>query len=68
MPRYWDPVAAANWCYDGTNFWSFDDPASISVKMDYIKMHDLGGAMTWSLDGDDAAGTLMTAIYQGSQD
>lgn len=65
MPRYWDPLAATAWYYDGTNFWSYDDPASISIKMGYIRILGLGGAMAWSLDGDDASGTLMNAIYQG---
>lgn len=65
LPRYWDPLAQAVWYYDGTNFWSYDDPASIAVKMAYVRALGLGGAMAWSLDGDDASGTLMHAIYQG---
>jgi chitinase len=65
MTRYWDPLAATNWYYDGTNFWSYDDPASISIKMAYVRMLGLGGAMAWSLDGDDSSGTLMNAVYQG---
>lgn len=65
MPRYWDPLAATAWYYDGTNFWSYDDPASIAVKMGYVRALGLGGAMAWSLDGDDASGILMNAVYQG---
>lgn len=65
MTRYWDPLAMTAWYYDGTNFWSYDDPASIAVKMGYVRILGLGGAMAWSLDGDDASGTLMNAIYQG---
>jgi chitinase len=65
MTRYWDPLAQTAWYYDGTNFWSFDDPSSIALKMDYVKVLGLGGAMVWSLDGDDASGTLMNSIYQG---
>jgi chitinase len=65
MTRYWDPLAQASWYYDGTNFWSFDDPSSIAIKMDYVKIWGLGGAMVWSLDGDDASGTLMNSIYRG---
>jgi GH18 family chitinase len=57
------PVTA--WYYDGTNFWSYDDPASIGLKMDYVQALGLGGVMAWSLDGDDASGTLMNAVYQG---
>ena len=65
LTRYWDPLSQTAWYYDGTNFWSFDDPASISIKMDYVKILGLGGAMIWSLDGDDASGSLMNSIYQG---
>lgn len=65
MTRYWDPLAQTAWYYDGTNFWSFDDRASITLKMGYVKLLGLGGAMAWSLDGDDASGTLMNAIYRG---
>ncbi|HLI71427.1 MAG TPA: glycoside hydrolase family 18 protein [Ktedonobacteraceae bacterium] len=67
MPRYWDPLAATAWYYDGTNFWSYDDPASIALKMAYVKALGLGGAMAWSLDGDDSSGTLMKAVYRGLQ-
>jgi chitinase len=65
MTRYWDPLAQTAWYYDGTNFWSFDDPLSLTIKMDYIKALGLGGTMVWSLDGDDASGSLMNSIYQG---
>lgn len=65
MARYWDPLSLTAWYYDGTNFWSFDDPSSIALKMDYVKGLNLGGAMVWSLDGDDTSGTLMNSIYQG---
>lgn len=65
MPRYWDPRALTAWYYDGTNFWSYDDPTSIDLKTAYIKLLGLGGAMAWSLDSDDASGTLMNAIFRG---
>lgn len=65
LPRYWDPRALTAWYYDGTNFWSFDDPQSIALKMAYITALGLGGAMAWSLDSDDASGTLIQAMSQG---
>lgn len=67
MKRYWDPLAQTAWYYDGTNFWSYDDPASIALKMVYVKALGLGGAMAWSLDGDDASGTLISSVYHGLQ-
>jgi chitinase len=53
------------WLYDGTNFWTYDDPAVIAAKTDFIRRAHLGGAMVWSLDGDTADGQLMAAIAHG---
>jgi chitinase len=53
------------WLYDGTNFWTYDDPAVIAAKTDFIRRAHLGGAMVWSLDGDTADGQLMSAIAHG---
>ena len=63
--RYSDKKTGAAWLFDGTTFWTFDDPQSIAAKTDYIKDNDLGGAMFWELSGDDAAGTLVGAISSG---
>jgi len=62
-PTFRDPKTQAFWSFDGSNFWSYDDPVSIATKMTYIKQNKLGGAMFWSIDGDD--GTLVNAIYSG---
>ncbi|ADD46013.1 glycoside hydrolase family 18 protein [Stackebrandtia nassauensis] len=55
-----DEENMAVWKYDGTQFWSYDDPAMIAKKMSYIAEQGLGGAMIWSLDGDD--GTLVAEM------
>jgi GH18 family chitinase len=52
----------ANWLYDGTQWWSYDDPVTIARKMVYVRHNRLGGAMVWSLDGDDSRGTLTATI------
>ncbi|MBZ9751585.1 cellulose binding domain-containing protein [Deinococcus sp. HMF7604] len=62
---YRDPVTKQMWKFDGTTFWSYDDPEVIATKMAYIKQKGLGGAMAWSLDGDDAQGTLAKAVANG---
>jgi chitinase len=62
FPSFRDPKTQAFWIYDGTTFWNYDDPQAIAAKMDYIKAKGLGGAMFWSLDGDD--GTLIAAIAE----
>ena len=61
--RYSDPAAMAIWYYSNGVMWSYDDPATITTKMSYVKSKKLGGAMIWSLDGDD--GSLTRAIATG---
>lgn len=50
------------WLFDGTTFWTYDDPAVLLQKSLYIRAKGLGGAMMWSLDGDDATASLTKAI------
>lgn len=61
--RYRDTTAGALWLYDGTNWWSYDDPQVIAQKAAYVKSKGLGGIMAWELDGDD--GTLTAAVDSG---
>ncbi len=49
--------------YDGTTFWSYDDPVSLAGKQDYRKSQGLGGVMFWELSGDTPDGELITALY-----
>ncbi|HWG99893.1 MAG TPA: glycoside hydrolase family 18 protein [Pilimelia sp.] len=53
------------WLFDGTTFWTFDDPYVVLQKATYIRDHKLRGAMVWSLDGDDANATLTKTIGYG---
>jgi chitinase len=53
------------WLYDGTNFWTFDDARVIAQKTAFIRHNDLGGAMVWSLDGDDNTGTMTDELVRG---
>jgi len=61
--RYRDTAAGALWLYDGTNWWSYDDPTVIAQKAAYVKNRGLGGLMAWELDADD--GTLTAAVDSG---
>jgi len=58
-----DNTNGAIWKFDGTTFWSYDDPQLIQQKGAYVKSNGLGGLMMWSLDGDD--GSLVTAMQTG---
>ncbi|MBB5873046.1 chitinase [Allocatelliglobosispora scoriae] len=60
-----DPAAGFAWVFDGSTFWTIDDPVVLAQKMRYIKANGLGGAMAWSLDADDEQGSLMRAIERG---
>jgi chitinase len=62
---YTDANARATWKYDGNTFWSYDTPAMVTEKMNYVKAQGLGGAFFWEFSGDDAQGTLTRAIDEG---
>ena len=55
----------AAWLFDGTTFWTFDDPTAIREKMRFVTDHHLGGAMAWSLDSDTADASLVRAMAAG---
>ena len=63
--RYWDGQAKVPWLFDGTTFWSYEDPKSLKHKTDYVSHHDLGGVMFWELTGDTDDGDLISAIHDG---
>ena len=44
---------------------TYDDPFVVLQKARYIRHERLGGAMVWSLDGDDAHATLTRTIRFG---
>ncbi|MGW9347224.1 glycosyl hydrolase family 18 protein [Nocardiopsis flavescens] len=57
-----DDDSGTAWLYDGSTFWTYDDEVSIARKTQWAVDRGLGGVMIWSIDGDDANGTLMDAI------
>jgi chitinase len=61
---YRDNQAGFAWLFDGTTFWTWDDPVEMKRKAQYISQRDLGGAMIWSLDGDTANGELISALHR----
>ncbi|MET0418877.1 MAG: glycoside hydrolase family 18 protein, partial [Actinoplanes sp.] len=62
---YRDLKSGHAWLFDGTTFWTLDDPAVMLQKSLYIRAKGLGGAMMWSLDGDDANASLTKALAAG---
>jgi len=63
--RYWDRRAGAAWLYDGSTFWTYDDPLVMELKAQYVRKHKLGGLMFWELSGDTPDGELIDAIAGG---
>ncbi|XP_069122708.1 chitotriosidase-1-like [Argopecten irradians] len=51
--REWSPEGRAPYAFSGTQWVSYDDMESISVKANYIRSKGLGGAMVWTVDMDD---------------
>ena len=49
--------------FDGSVFWSYDDPTTLATKQTYRKNQGLAGVMFWELSGDTTNGELITALY-----
>ena len=63
--RYEDSSAGAAWLFNGTEFWTYDDPPVMSAKAEYVRDNGLGGIMFWELSGDTPGGELIHAIADG---
>ncbi|MFD9424131.1 MULTISPECIES: glycoside hydrolase family 18 protein [unclassified Streptomyces] len=55
-------VAGTAYAHCGTNWWSYDTPATIGSKMQYKNQQGLGGTFFWELSGDTTDGELIKAI------
>jgi chitinase len=63
--RHWDGRSFAAWLFDGTTFWTFDDPKAMKHKAHFVRQRRLGGLMFWELSGDTPNGELIAAIADG---
>ncbi|MBX9243583.1 chitinase [Actinotalea ferrariae] len=70
---YFDAELGASWRYDGDQWWSYDDPASVTAKAEWLAVEGYGGAMWWDLSGDyrnelgDALGSTLRLATPGPQ-
>ncbi|MFF8879289.1 glycoside hydrolase family 18 protein [Streptomyces flaveolus] len=55
-------VAGTAYAKCGSNWWSYDTPATIATKMTYKNQQGLGGTFFWELSGDTTNGELIKAI------
>ncbi|WP_328927686.1 glycoside hydrolase family 18 chitinase [Streptomyces sp. NBC_00190] len=60
-------VAGTAYAKCGSNWWSYDTPATIAGKMTWAKNQGLKGAFFWEFSGDTANGELANAIHTGLQ-
>ncbi|MFF7035106.1 glycosyl hydrolase family 18 protein [Streptomyces griseus] len=60
-------IAGTAYAHCGTNWWSYDTPATIGSKMTWAKNQGLGGAFFWEFSGDTTNGELVSAINSGLQ-
>ncbi|WP_308082848.1 glycoside hydrolase family 18 chitinase [Streptomyces sp. NK15101] len=58
-------VAGTAYAHCGTNWWSYDTPATVNSKMSWAKNQGLGGAFFWEFSGDTGNGELVGAINSG---
>jgi chitinase len=49
----------------GSEWWSYDTPATIKTKMSYARSRSLGGAFAWELSGDTPKADLLGAVADG---
>ncbi|GIG00317.1 glycosyl hydrolase family 18 protein [Catellatospora citrea] len=58
-------IAGTAYAKCGSNWWSYDTPATIGGKMSYANNQGLGGSFFWELSGDTTNGELITAMRNG---
>ena len=67
--EYWDDVTKVPFVYNSTTgqLISYDNPKSITAKVQYAMSKNLAGVFTWEITQDDAANAMATAMYDNAQ-
>ena len=60
-----DPRSQAPWLFDGSTFWTYEDPVSIRYKAAFAQEQRIGGVMAWELSEDSADAALLKAARAG---
>ncbi len=63
-----DPRSHAPWLFDGSTFWTYEDPISIRYKAAFAKEQGIGGVMVWELSEDSTDAALLKAARTGIDD
>jgi chitinase len=63
----WDEAASVPYVtYNGNYYCGFDNAKSIALKGEWLLQKGMKGMMFWDYDGDDAAGTLRSAVWEAT--
>ena len=62
---YRDPRSKAPWLFDGSTFWTYEDPTSARTKARFAREEHLGGVMAWELSEDSSDSALLRAAHRG---
>ncbi len=62
---YRDPRSKAPWLFDGSTFWTYEDPTSAETKARFARDEHLGGVMAWELGEDSSDSALLRAAHHG---
>lgn len=62
--KYWDPISQVPYLYSSSKkeFYTYDDPQSIQIKMDYINKNHLGGAIIWEATCERPGNPVLTQL------
>lgn len=55
-------IAGTAYAHCGDEWWSYDTPETIAIKMNYANQEGLGGAFFWETSGDTTEGELVSAM------
>ncbi len=55
-------VAGTAYAFCNGNWWSYDTPATLVGKMNYVNQQNLGGTFFWELSGDTPEGELINVL------
>ncbi|MDX8142714.1 glycoside hydrolase family 18 protein [Lentzea sp. BCCO 10_0061] len=59
-------VAGTAYAKCGSQWWSYDTPATVRSKISWASGQNMGGVFFWELSGDTANGELISAIRAGT--
>jgi chitinase len=62
--KYWDTYAKVPWLYNASlgYMYTYEDPASLAERCNYVTANGFGGIMAWDISTDDKNGFPLTSV------